>query len=219
MGDGAYDLYVMRADGAEARRLTHGLNAAHPSWSPNGSELAFDTSGTGSIDTIRTDGTELEQLTAGSEDSSPSWSPDGSLIAFARQGGGQAGLWVVSPDTRDSHEIVDASVVGGTVSEPAWSPDGTQIAFVVEGSPSRSTIWVVNVAGGAPLLVSPNAGSNWNPQWISRGSQIAFLHAAAGNTDLDAVGATGSDLHRLLAAFPGQQFSLFERDNAAPSTP
>src|SRR5436189_295803 len=47
--EGDYDLYVMNADGTGVARLTDGALAADPSWSPDGSEIAFGTSGNGGI--------------------------------------------------------------------------------------------------------------------------------------------------------------------------
>ena len=43
------DLWLMRADGSRARRLTSGLTVDSPTWSPDGRHLAFVISGTGSM--------------------------------------------------------------------------------------------------------------------------------------------------------------------------
>jgi len=65
------DLWLMRADGSHARRLTTGLTVDSPTWSTDGSHIAFVISGTGSMNEgpqrkslwfIDADGTNLSNM-------------------------------------------------------------------------------------------------------------------------------------------------------------
>jgi dipeptidyl aminopeptidase/acylaminoacyl peptidase len=79
------DLFVSRLDGSDYRRLTDdAFRDRGPSWSPDGSRIAFysDRSGTYDVWSIRPDGSGLAPLTQGSGNPGfPVWSPRGDRIA------------------------------------------------------------------------------------------------------------------------------------------
>jgi TolB protein len=79
---GISDIYVMNADGSDVVRVTQradGGGAAHPSWSPDGTYLAYGLGqfGMHGIAIVRPDGAD-EQILIGPDDagaSSPDWGP------------------------------------------------------------------------------------------------------------------------------------------------
>jgi Tol biopolymer transport system component len=90
--DGDYEVFSIRPDGKDVRRLTHSKgNDAHLAWSPDGDKLLFATTRMGFKDealytsspqpygelfVMRYDGTQVEQLTDNQwEDAGPSWQP------------------------------------------------------------------------------------------------------------------------------------------------
>jgi Tol biopolymer transport system component len=77
---GREDIYTIRLDGTGLRRVTRG-GGAEPSWSPDGSRLAFVRSGR--IHVVGADGGGLRRVVGGFG-SQPVWSPDGRRIAFVR---------------------------------------------------------------------------------------------------------------------------------------
>lgn len=156
---------------------------AYPSFSPDGGSLAYASDRSGHFEiyvrSLGQGGRELQVTNDGMENLQPVWSPDGRYLAFTSHQRGGIGL---------------VPALGGVVrmltefgSQPAWSPDGTQLVFRSEGlyslSPldalpsGPSTLWIVNVAGGAPRPLtrkfSPRGGHS-NPIWTDDG-RILFL--------------------------------------------
>jgi len=119
------DVWTIDPDGTDLTRLTDSPGPDFdPSWSPDGTRIAFrsERSGEPEIWVMNADGTEQRRLTAGL---SPAWSPDGSLIAFAGPSGANGILTVIRPDGRGLRQLPGTE--GGEY--PSWSPDGTRIAF------------------------------------------------------------------------------------------
>ena len=78
----------------------------------------------------------------------------------------------------------------GGIAEPAISPDGTQIAYGTDATnlavtPYHSTnIYIRNIAGGPPMLISTTAsgtignGLSTHPAWSADGTMVAFQSSA-----------------------------------------
>jgi TolB protein len=110
------ELYVVGADGTGLRRLTATPRAAErsPSWSPDGSTIAYERDG--ALWTMRPDGTGARRLAA--RGAAPAFSPDGTTIAFADPRG-----WIakVGADGRSRRTVVRGH------GAPAWSADGAHL--------------------------------------------------------------------------------------------
>jgi Tol biopolymer transport system component/DNA-binding winged helix-turn-helix (wHTH) protein len=142
-------LWRSRVDGSERLQLTFPpMNANFiPSWSPDGSQIAFAASLPGrpvQIFRISRDGGSPEQLTEGKHrdgDVRPSWSPDGKTLMFGEYPGefpdsavpakiSPMYVWLLDLQRRKLTTLPGSA----DLFRPAWSPDGRHIsAYSVGG--------------------------------------------------------------------------------------
>jgi WD40 repeat protein len=147
------DLYVIPTDGGATTLLVANgaLSETMPTWSPDGTRLAFAELGennAGVIVTIRTDGTGRVELSPGGKVSYPSWSPDGRWILFLNGEDGTNHIWIATPDDSGHHDIVDTRT-DTNFGRPVWSPDGESIAFAKPYAGATS-LWTIDSAGNQP---------------------------------------------------------------------
>src|SRR6267142_863744 len=102
-------LWTMPASGGIAKPITDiAMDARQPSWSPDGTRLAFRAyrSTTWQIWTMKADGSELKPVTSGPyDDREPVWSPDGRRIAFSSDRSGSYDVWVLALATGDIAQV------------------------------------------------------------------------------------------------------------------
>jgi TolB protein len=161
----AHDVYVMRPDGSEQRRVTHTGDSHASDWSPDGRRIVFkraartaDTTGSG-LYVVDLDGTSTVRLTRGDNDYEATWSPDSRWILFGRQSS-PGGIYVVAPDGVARRRLTRSLNDLG----PTWSPDSRKIAFN-----RASEIWIMNRDGKQKHKVTRrtgaarHAGAAWGP--------------------------------------------------------
>ena len=173
--DGEFQIYSMASDGSDVRRLTSTGIARYPSWSPEGTTIAFSwRAGTGDGDhvfIIAADGSGMTGLTSGSTtaDGEPVWSPDGAKIAFTsnRAGSATSNIYVMDADGSD---ITPLTVNAGVNFNPAWSLDGSRIAFAsTRDHPDDNTtqafdIYTMDASdGGHVARLTSNTVIDWSP--------------------------------------------------------
>lgn len=186
-------LFVMDADGANARQITHGVgDARNPSWSPDGSMIAYerDASSISQVFIVRVSSGESRKVTReplGGVD--PGWTPDGDSLVYS------------TPNGERSHytaRILDLStgqttLIVADASSPRLSPDGARIAFNSWLKP-RVRLIVANSDGSDRQIVARttrsagDAGQIWSPD----SARIAFL-------DIDEQGRTGTYVYDVSA--------------------
>lgn len=185
-------LWTMGIDGGPARRiLDDGYDARLPTWSPDGTQLAFQAylRDTWHIWTINADGTGLQEVTSGPfDDREPHWSPDGTRLAFSSDRSGNYDIWVL---TLTSGEVRRLTTHSANDSMPAWSPDGREVAFVSD-RPERG-IYARAVGSAAERLVAPDAGALWSPAWTPDGKAVAYVVVNGATSRLKVGGAVVSE--------------------------
>ncbi|HSE23746.1 MAG TPA: carboxypeptidase regulatory-like domain-containing protein [Pyrinomonadaceae bacterium] len=190
------DIFVMNADGTNPVALTSGPSPTgsaqvfnlHPTWSPDGTKLAFSSSnsGTGKLEiwVMNANGGGVVRLTTSvqvsadgqgpifSSDENPAWSPDGLRIAFdsSRNGLSDHELYVMSADGTNQTRLTDNIYEDRF---PTWSPDSQKIGF------SGNGLHIMNRDGSNVVLV-PDAGgpAAWSPD----GSKFAYINLDPANS-------------------------------------
>ena len=200
---GGYEIYLMNADGSNQRPLRDPAPVINPTsfkWSPDGTRLAYATTGgevyvievpSGSDDSTAAPVNVSADKPDGSSDSAPAWSPEGARLVVSNSTlcTGCSDLVVVT--------VVDGTRVAlstgpGFDKWPVWSPDGSLIAY--EADRSGRGIYVTPANGpGTEIKVSGGLISLGGPAWAPTGSRLVF-RALAGNAvyvvDGDGTGLT-----------------------------
>ncbi|KPK34804.1 MAG: hypothetical protein AMJ65_17905, partial [Phycisphaerae bacterium SG8_4] len=128
--DGLDAIYVVSAEGGEARQLTSvadNVDSGAIAFSPDGERIAFFSDG--SIKTIPVEGGEPEALVTEVKSHTHSqlaYSPDGSKIAHNASGK----IWITLLGRGKPEELRTGLPDNTKLSEFGWSPDGEKIAFM-----------------------------------------------------------------------------------------
>ena len=171
------DIWVVDEDGTDLAPLTTTGESRNPSWSPDGTKIAFDHNVTGvgrRIFVMNADGTGATPIATGID---PTWSPDGSKIAYATSSGLGSEIRVTSPEgSADAPLIAPPANVG--YREPDWSPDGTKLAFTsISGSRTNVEVVRADGTGHQILILSPQGCACESPAWSPDGYFILVWKA------------------------------------------
>jgi TolB protein len=171
---GNFELYVMRADESDVRRLTNDASQDYfPAPAPRGDRIAFmsDRDGTFDLYTTTIRGGPVRRVT-----DSPGcrlladFAPDGHSLAFVRWDRTDRVLYTVSLDGSRLTRITNAP--GREEVAPAWSPDGDRIVFL-------------GCSEGTCDLIVRSAKPG--------GTETTLIHGGAGAPDWQAVRGNGDD--------------------------
>ena len=148
------DVFTAPIEKGPTRNLTEssGAHDKWPSWSPDGSQIAFvsDKSGEEEIYLVPQDGSKpAEQITNGGSAMryGPEWAHDGKRIAFSDKDGK---LYVLTLADRKLVEVADSP--RGQIRDYIWSPRGNFLAFTMANPDNQFAsvfIWSAN-DGQAP---------------------------------------------------------------------
>ena len=174
------DIYAAKSNATGLTRLTvTTATETFPSWSPDGSRLAFtsDRDGPLEIFVMTADGQSLLRLSPiSSPNFSPTWSPDGTRIAFVSMRDGNAEIYVMNADGSGATRLTNNPAED---SDPAWSPDGTTIAFhSTRDGPGGIYAMSESGANVTPLYTQDVELGAREPAWSPDGARIAFSRMA-----------------------------------------
>ncbi len=175
--DGILRGYLVAPDGSNLRAIDTDVWFEYPSFSPDGTKIAFMAHEDGDYDIYVTDlstGSTARLTDAPGGDGYPAWSPDGSTIAFSSERDdclhvpapspcwgdpeGEPGefndVWVMDADGTDERRV--SHEYGHFVT---WSPDGSYILV------SGRSLYVIRPDGTGRVDVVPRGGGI--PDWIA----------------------------------------------------
>ena len=175
--DGPMSGYLVSPDGSDLRRIDTDVWIEYPSFSPDGTKIAFMGHGEGNYDIYVADletGATTQLTWSPGSDGWPVWSPDRSSIAFVSERddclyapatapcwidpGGEPGehhdVWLMAADGSGPRRVTPE--YGHFV---AWSPDGEYLLV------SGSSLYVIRPDGTGRADVLPQGGGI--PDWIT----------------------------------------------------
>jgi TolB protein len=175
-----YNLWVADSDGEGAQSaLASPEPIISPSWSPNGSQLAYVSFESRKPVIYAHDvASGKRRLLANfrGSNSAPTWSPDGSqLVAtLSRDGGSQ--LYAIAAAGGEPRRLTQSASID---TEPAFSPDGRFIYFVSDrgGSPQ---IYRMGATGGNVERVTFTGSYNISPAISPDGRWLAYISRIGG---------------------------------------
>ena len=201
--NGVNKIFVMSADGSNLRRLTDtSYHELSPTWSPDGTRVAFEHDGTGKLQiyVVGRDGSDIRQITDHQGGCGrAAWSPDGEWLAFQCGAHPVTDIYVARADGSDGHALtplMDDKYFDG---DPTWSPDGTRIAFTSSRQIVTETggIFIMNRDGSEIRQLTHFPAFNATPDWSPDGHRIVFKSNRDGNFELYLINVDGSGLERI----------------------
>ena len=189
------DLWIVSRDGGDAHRLTSGVGVeTSPSFSPDGSQIAFtgEYDGNRDVYVVAASGGVPRRLTFHpAEERVVGWTPDGKNILFASWG---------SSFRHFEDQLYTVPVEGGfptelpfpVAEEASFSADGTHLAYVPHPQWQRAwkryhggqttPIWIADLKDSSVVKVPRENSNDRYPMWV--GDTIYFLSDRNGPVSL-----------------------------------
>jgi len=226
-GDGNLDIWIQQIPNGAPRRLTrHAADDVDPSFSADGSVIAFQSGRPeGGIYVIPTLGGEERLLVK--HGFSPRFSPDGMWIAYGISESAGSQIYIAPASGGPATRIAASFYLARA---PVWSPDGTALLFWGQRNrdapPANNVDWYIAPAkGGEPIQTTASSvllregfeafhGLPTPDAWIGSGNRVIF-HGHVGDSWNTWQALISPDTWRVSAP---QRVTFGTTDEAAAST-
>ncbi len=214
------DIYTVRVDGTGLANLSNNPNALdlHPTWSPDGTKVAFTSYNYDTRDyaiyLATAEGQGLTLLRGGlGWGGTLVWSPDGTKLALDLiYGGDVCDVYVINADGTALTRLTTGSACN---SVPSWSPDSTQLAYS-SYQDSASYVYVVktdgseltNLTAELPFAYVSAHSSAWSPD----GTKIVFVALVNDDFEICLMNADGTGLENLTHRLGWDDFPAWSPD-------
>lgn len=139
------DIYIMKADGSETKRLTlePGYDGG-PFFTPDGKRIVWrrfsEDGAVANVFTMKTDGSDVVQVTDfGSMSWAPFFHPSGEYLVFTSNKLGFENFELYIVDRDGKKEPVRITYTDGFDGLPVFSPDGKQLAWTSNRTPEKQS--------------------------------------------------------------------------------
>lgn len=169
-----YVLQIADADGHNARTVFSSTKQLmSPTWSPDGSRLAYVSFETGNSAIFVQDiikGTRSKISGRAGINSAPAWSPDGRYLALTLSAGGSPDIYIMDLIAQKMRRLTSGPSID---TESCWMPDGRSLLFTSDRS-GQPQIYQVPINGGKANRITFDGKYNSAPD-ISPGGQFLTL--------------------------------------------
>ncbi|CAK0768979.1 Tol-Pal system periplasmic protein TolB [Gammaproteobacteria bacterium] len=171
-----YTLQIADADGYNPQTiLTSKEPILSPTWSPDGSRLAYvsfeNRRSAIYVQDLRTSKRDVVASYPGTN-SAPAWSPDGRRLAVSLSKDGNSEIYILDLSSNSPQRLTNNTAID---TEPSWSPDGSSIVFTSDrgGSPQ---IYRMSIGGGREERITFEGSYNAGAQFSPDGKRLVLVH-------------------------------------------
>jgi Tol biopolymer transport system component len=200
-GRKTWSIHTMNTDGTNRKRLTHAKNNwdNSPTWSPDGSKIAFaraytDSAGVRQKDIwiMNADGseqTQIKPLVGGG----PYFTTNDRLVFHSGIEKNQ-----ISIANIDGSNLIQLTNNDAENWHPEVSSDGRKIAFMSDRDGNHE-IYVMNIDGSDQTRLTFNEVDDWYPSWSPDGSQLIFSSSKDEERQIYKMNKDGSSIEPIIS--------------------